>query len=55
MEIERKEGSRDKTYKVFCEKHKPLKIVKVMEEKDKQMIDEIQRFSKVIDKCMDID
>jgi hypothetical protein len=32
MEIERRE--RDKSYKMFCEKHRPLKIVKEMEERD---------------------
>lgn len=39
MEIERRE--RDKSYRVFCEKHRPLKIVKEMEEKDKSTVDEI--------------
>lgn len=53
MEIERKD--RDKTYRMFCEKHRPLKIVKEMEERDKQTIEEIQKFCKIIDKCMDID
>lgn len=33
MEIERKD--RDKSYKMFCEKHRPLKIVKEMEERDR--------------------
>jgi hypothetical protein len=40
MEIERKD-TRNKTYRMFCEKHRPLKIVKEMEEKDRQTIDEI--------------
>lgn len=52
MEIERE---KEKSYKMFCEKHRPLKIVKEMEEKDKQTLDEIQRFCKVIDKCMEVD
>lgn len=30
-----------KEYKIFCEKHRPLKIVKEMEERDKQTVDEI--------------
>lgn len=58
MEIERKDtgSSRgDKTYRMFCEKHRPLKIVKEMEEKDRQTIEEIQRFCKIIDKCIEID
>ncbi len=39
MEIERRE--RDKAHKLFCEKHRPLKIVKEMEERDKLTSDEI--------------
>ncbi len=53
MEIERKE--RDKIYRMFCEKHRPLKIVKEIEERDRQTIEEIQKFCKIIDKCMEID
>lgn len=34
MEIEKKDKDREKVYKVFCEKHRPLKIVKEMEERD---------------------
>ena len=45
----------NKTYRIFCEKHRPLKIVKEMEERDQQTIEEIQRFCKVIDKCMELD
>ena len=55
MEIEKKEGSRDKNFKIFCEKHRPLKIVKEIEERDKQTIDEIHKFSKIIEKCQEID
>jgi hypothetical protein len=39
---------------MFCEKHRPLKIVKEMEEKDRQANDEIHKFCKIIDRCMDI-
>ena len=46
---------RDKVHKMFCEKHRPLKIVKEMEERDKQTLDEIQKFCKVIEKCIDVD
>lgn len=53
MEIERKD--KDKSYRMFCEKHRPLKIVKEMEEKDRLTIEEIQRFCKIIDKCLEID
>lgn len=45
----------DKVYRVFCEKHRPLKIVKEMEERDQATIEEIQRFCKILDKCMEID
>lgn len=31
----------NKIFKVFCEKHRPLKIVKEMEERDQQTIEEI--------------
>lgn len=47
--------TRDKSYRVFCEKHRPLKIVKEMEERDQATIEEIQRFCKILDKCMEID
>jgi len=53
MEIEKKD--RDKIHRMFCEKHRPLKIVKEMEERDKQTIDEIQKFCKVIEKCLEVD
>lgn len=46
---------KDKVYRVFCEKHRPLKIVKEMEERDVTIIDEIQRFCKILDRCMEID
>ena len=52
MEIEKKD--RDKVHKIFCEKHRPLKIVKEMVEKEKCAMDEVNRFCKVIDKAMEI-
>jgi hypothetical protein len=33
MELERRE--REKSHRIFCEKHRPLKIVKEMEERDR--------------------
>ena len=45
----------ERTFRVFCEMHRPLKIVKEMEERDQQTIEEIQRFCRIIDKCMAID
>lgn len=53
MEIEKRD--REKQFRMFCEKHRPLKIVKEIEERDKQTIEEIQRFCKVIEKCMEVD
>ena len=41
--------------KMFCEKHRPLKIVKEMEERDQTTVDEVQKFCKVIEKCVEID
>ena len=52
LEVERVD--RERNYRVFCEKHRPLKIVREMEEKDKQTVEEVQKFSKVIDKCVEI-
>ena len=52
MEIERE---KEKTFRMFCEKHRPLKIVKEMEQKDKQTVEEVQKFCKVIEKCVEID
>ena len=54
MEIEKREG-KDRVLKMFCEKHRPLKIVKEMEERDQTTVDEVQKFCKVIEKCVEID
>jgi hypothetical protein len=35
MEIEKRDRDRDKIHRMFCEKHRPLKIVKEIEERDK--------------------
>ena len=51
LEVERVD--RQSNYRVFCEKHRPLKIVREMEDKDKQTLEEVQKFSKVIDRCLD--
>jgi len=52
MEVDRVE--RERFYRIFCEKHRPLKIVKELEEKDRQTVEEVLKFGKVIDKCMEI-
>ena len=51
LEVERID--RERVFRVFCEKHRPLKIVRELEEKDKQTLDEVHKFSKVIDKCLE--
>jgi len=54
MEIERK-ADKDKVFMIFCEKHRPLKIVKELEDRDRQTLEEIQNFCKVIEKCQEIE
>lgn len=52
LEIERID--RERHYRVFCEKHRPLKIVKEMEERDHQTVDEVQKFCKIIEKSLEV-
>jgi bromodomain and PHD finger-containing protein 1 len=52
LEIERID--RERHYRVFCEKHRPLKIVKEMEERDHQILDEVHKFSKIIEKSLEV-
>lgn len=52
LEIERVE--RERVYRVFCEKHRPLKIVKEIEERDLQIVNEVTKFTKVIEKAVDV-
>jgi hypothetical protein len=35
LEIEKRDRDREKIHKMFCEKHRPLKIVKEIEERDR--------------------
>lgn len=53
MEIEKKE--REKQFRIFCDMHRPLRIMKEIEERDKQTLDEIFRYCKIIEKCIEID
>lgn len=53
MEIE-KGQDKNQHYKIFCEKHRPFKIVKELEERDRQTVDEVLKFAKVISKCTEI-
>lgn len=52
MEVDRVE--RERVYRIFCEKHRPLKIVREQEERDKQNVEEIYKFAKVIEKSLEI-
>jgi len=55
MEIERKTEKGEKFHNIFCEKHRPLKIVKEMQERDQKIIEEISQFCRTIDKCLEIE
>jgi hypothetical protein len=52
MEIERVE--RERFYRIFCEKHKPLKMVKEQDERNRQAVDEVYKFAKLLEKCYEI-
>ena len=54
MEIEKKDKG-EKVFKIFCEKHRPLKIVKEMQERDTKILEEIFTFCRTIEKCQEID
>jgi len=53
MEIE-KGINREHFYRIFCEKHRPFKIVKELEERDRWTVEEVYKFAKVINKCIEI-
>jgi len=52
MEIERVE--RERFYRIFCEKHKPLKMVKEQDERNRQAVEEVYKFAKLLEKCYEI-
>lgn len=52
MEIERID--RERFYRIFCERHRPLKIVKEQEEKNNSAIEEVYKFAKTLEKCIEI-
>jgi hypothetical protein len=52
MEVDRVE--RERCYRIFCEKHRPLKIVKEQEERDRQAVEEVHKFARVIEKSLEI-
>lgn len=52
MEVDRVE--RERFHRIFCEKHRPLKIVREQEERDKQNVEEVYKFAKVIEKSLEV-
>jgi hypothetical protein len=48
MEAERVD--KERCYRIFCEKHRPLKIVKEQEERDRQAVEDVHKFARVIEK-----
>lgn len=52
MEAERVD--KDRYYRIFCEKHRPLKIVKEQEERDRQAVEEVHKFARIIEKSLEI-
>ena len=52
MEIERIE--RERFYRIFCERHRPLKIVKEQEERNTVAVEEVYKFAKMLEKCFEI-
>mmetsp|Transcript_12803 Transcript_12803/g.19822 ORF Transcript_12803/g.19822 Transcript_12803/m.19822 type:complete len:249 (+) Transcript_12803:2743-3489(+) len=57
MEIERVEkknhGKKEKLFKIFCESHRPFKIITEINEQNDKEIDSILKFAKTIEKCCD--
>lgn len=57
MEIERKGpncSNRERIFKIFCESHRPFKILQVINEQNQKEIDDIQKFSKTIEKSLEL-
>ena len=55
MEVDKKGGknNRDKTFKIYCESHRPFKIIQEINDLNQKEIEEIQKFAKTIEKCYD--
>ena len=56
MEIEKKAGmnNREKTFKIFCESHRPFKIITEINEQNDREIESIIKFSRTIERCLEI-
>lgn len=53
MEIEKKiqKNQKEKIFKIFCESHRPFKIIQEINEQNTKEIEDIQKFMKTIEKC----
>jgi hypothetical protein len=45
---------RDKLFKIYCESHRPFKIIQEINEQNIAIIEDIQKFTKTIYKCLEI-
>ena len=56
MEVEKKnvKSKNEKTYKIFCESHRPFKIIQEIHDSNKKAVEDIQKFTKTIEKCLEI-
>jgi hypothetical protein len=55
MEMERDPAGRaPPTFTIFCEKHRPRKQIKELEEENKKKVDEVFKFGKMLDKWQDV-
>jgi len=56
MEIEKKPcmNNRDRIFKIFCESHRPFKIITEINEHNDREIEGIIKFSRTIEKCLEI-
>ena len=56
MEVEKKAGSsnREKVFKIYCESHRPFKIIQEINELNKKELEDITKFTRTIEKCQEI-
>lgn len=56
MEIDKKnnKNQKEKVFKIFCESHRPFKIIQEINDQNTKEVEDIQKFMKTIEKCYDI-
>jgi hypothetical protein len=56
MEIEKRGGNnnKEKVFKIFCESHRPFKIIQEINEINSKEVEDIQKFVKTIEKCCEL-